>query len=239
MIDKTWKIFDQNPFVEVPQKKISRNNYSWHEEIPDYETGYIHARISRGRKGRKLRKLFTNIGSYNDEFFIWEPILNDLAKCEARRWKAVTRYQNFLKEYNKVFKQLSNQSEFCAIRDYPKAPYVKWVLFRDSHYDHGISWSWQDNRPDCPINQELGNSWFQVDTKNKTMISRVARFEQVFLKSLHIKYKSEIEKQYRNDSPCGIESIINGRRYILGFNQNSYSFGIIFGPEKLITDVVN
>lgn len=238
---------------EPKKEKRHPGSYDFHTEILDEEEGWIYEKVltKRGKpkKGKKLRKVLQNVygGWGKEEITFWKSKLNDLAFCEAKRWKAV---QYKLKQFAKitgVFEQVLANTPFCCIRMTNEAPGYAWVVF-PNYRSNGVSWEWWESnykrrnnqeeleRPNLELRQDIGDAWFDYEKRSQQIRERVGYFEQVFHKALEQRYADEFYRD-RDKYIYKKKLVINGREYLIG-ETNNRSFGVIAYPESTITEIV-
>jgi len=243
----------KEPEPEKIEKVLSRRPgwYNYDTEMLD-EDGWIYEKLRKNKKGKKLRKSLQHLHrGYNGEGSIsfWKPKINDLAFCEAKRWKAIQYQDSQLSKIEGVFQQVLDNTPFCCIRLTDQAPGFGWVVFPHyGHHDRGVSWEWWESnyqrrnkeqnleRPNCQLRQDIGDAWFHYEERSRQIRQRVGYFEQLFYMSLEKRYSYEFYRD-RDRYHFKKKLIINGREYLIG-ETNGRNFGVIAYPETTIVEVV-
>lgn len=227
--------------------------YSPSEIILDQEEGWIFERKRGGKKGNKIRKLYERLdrGWGDDGITFWRPRLKDIVACEAKRWKAKQYYANQIKKVMPAFDLVLENVPFCCIRKTKDWPGFAWIEFpKNEAYpgeSRGVSWDWWDTnswrnkgkpkleRPDSPLKQEVGDAWFQYETRSRQLRERLGFFETLFHRAISEKYAQAFYRE--RYSRTMINLVINGRNYLIGM-KDGREFGVIAYPEEVITQVL-
>lgn len=176
------------------------------------------------------RKWFT---LFDNEFYLWEPKLNDLALCEAKRWQAYLKTQDFhQKNWQKVHDNIPNE-KFCGF--FNNGPHANgYVEFTPT--ENGASWNWCENRhlqPNLPLNQNACDLYFAYTERAMQMGNRLYMFNQVFRQAVD----RQFSKYFNATITQQIQAIINDRVYWLTNDSEYARFNVyIFAyPEKIFT----
>jgi len=230
--------------------------WDYRTEVLDQEEGYIYEQKRGGKKGKRLRKFFERLGrGYSDDAItFWRPKLDDLAYCEAKRWKAREYEQNQYKKIIGAFDLVLDNTPFCCIRITEQYPGFAWIEFpHNNGYPHpypgerrGVSWDWWESsyrnkkkldKPESPLKQDVGDAWFNYEQRSREIRNRVGYFELLFQMALEKKYSDLVYKMRNSGSMSMLKLLINGREYIVGCPEGR-SFGVVAYPENLITQVI-
>jgi hypothetical protein len=229
---------------KVTWEKQFKNWYDSEKEILDAKEGWIYERKAKNKKGKKLRKHFERL---EENITFWRPKLNDLALCEAKRWKAIQYQKNQLEKVIGAFDLVTKNKPFCCIRNTNDFPHYSWVIFRNSDSD-GVSWDWWDhtreskktklpNKQDFPLKQDVGDKWFEYESRSRLINQRVSYFELLFKKAIDKRYSDFFYEKPQRYGKIKKKLVINGREYIIGVSLHGY-FDVIAYPEDVITEVI-
>lgn len=236
---------------EGKEDDVAPNIYpNFYTEILDQEEGWIYERKMNGKKGKRLRKFFERLGrGYSDEgITFWRPKLDDIAYCEAKRWKAKLYATSQYKKVIGAFDLVLNNTPFSCIRITEQYPGFAWVEFPHNNsgpYDRGVSWDWWESsyrnknkskdRPESPLKQDVGDAWFNYEDRSREIRQRVGYFELLFHQAIEKKYSQGFYRERHGNTK--IKLVINGREYLIGMAEGR-SFGVIAYPEDTITQVI-
>ena len=235
--------------VERKGSRYGWSQYDYRTEILDEKEGYVYEKKRGNKKGKRLRKFFEALGrGYSDErACFWRPKLDDLAYCEAKRWKAQQYKQNQYKKIIGAFDLVLKNTPFSCIRITKNYPGFAWVEF--PHYDHeprGVSWDWWESnyrnknktdKPPSPLKQDVGDAWFYYEDRSRELRQRVSYFELLFHMALEKRYSQAVYMMRNSGSQSVLKLVINGREYIVGC-PDGRSFGVIAYPENIINQVI-
>lgn len=237
--------FDFSPGISISEILEQENTPPKHQktrpfqplpEIWDTEEGWVYERLKNGKRGRKIRKLFTRLRNY--EISYWPPKIKDILYCEAKRWKAVQVLHNRRSKYNKIFSQVYKNAPFTCFKQ--QEDNYKWVVFpkhNDRTFGPSVSWEWWQNEepPEMELKQDIGDAWFQYEKESRLTYQRVGYFEQLFSLAIETKYADMFYSggKYAYSNTV-VKLLINEREYLIG-HKDRERFGIICYPENIIT----
>lgn len=213
--------------------------YNYRTEILDIDEGWIYAKLKNGKQGRKLRKYLEK--RYYDLIHYWRPKLNNIAACEASRWKGYLYLQKEYAKINSVFGLVVDNTPFCCFRERDGLP--AWVEFPHSESakeTRGVSWDWwsysyrnKDKTlvPDSPLKQEIGDAWFDYEKRSREIRFRYGCVQQVFMESIRLKFADLFYQSDFRDTQYRL--LINKREYFIGLKNNQ--FDVLIFPENIKT----
>lgn len=217
--------------------------YNWYTEIVNHDEGWVYERLNyEGKKGKKLRKYYEKIYRNTDKSItFWKPKINDLATCESKRWMAIQYLNNQIDKIAKVFPLVLDNTPFCYLKLNKEHLKYDWIIFPHYGNSSGVSWDWWEyskynngqERPDFPLKQNIGDAWFDYESRSKEVRKRSSYFEQVFNMSLKEHYENAF---YKSEIRRKSLLVINGRNYLIG-DTNS-GFGVIAYPEELDVEII-
>lgn len=229
---------DSSSFKDTLWNKLANLGYSYSSVFLSYEEGWVFECNKKGKKGKKICKLYENLfqdGYKNNNITFWRPKLQDIVTCEAKRWKAKQYYENQIKKILPTFDLVSKNTPFCCIRKTKNWPGFAWVEF--SSVNNGVSWNWwnkENERPDSPLKQNIGDKWFEYESRSYQLLDRFNCFKMLFHRAISNEYA---KKFYDKNFHKKINLVINERNYIIGM-KNNQEFGVIVYPEDIITQVL-
>lgn len=224
-----------NPKVE------KRTEFDYNFETID--EGWIYELLPDGTKGKKLRKFLERFRFGPKGMRFWKPRINDLKKCETQRWKAV-QYKN--KQLNKiidVFQKILDNRPFCCVRIDKNSPNYSWVVFKKLKGSTGISWEYwkptpEAEKPDCELRQDIGDEWFNYETRSQLIGKRVYYFQNLFMMAIALKYEDALyNDEFYKWGQKQKKIVINDREYIIGMKGGQ--FDVLVFPEDVDTEVIN
>jgi hypothetical protein len=152
--------------------------------IPDSdyrEDGYIYV------NNKPVKKWYKNI----DDVKVWFPTMKDIKTLQQR-------YDAIKKVYDEYWKNF-NAPAFEAVMKVKKAhakithefqgEYDPWWLYtasQDSPGQGGISFDWVD-KPNKPINLEIGNNYYKTSKRLEQIGGRMWRFRKVLMQAINEK----------------------------------------------------
>lgn len=226
--------------IKIPSDKTALSMLNSANHFSDGDVADIDGWIYSD--GVRTKKWFSMLDGGSRDVRVWEPKLRNLALCERSRWKANKYSKKFYdKAWPFIFETMKQVSPFCCYAD---NTYMSkgWIIIDAS--DRGVGWEWSqdekgnsclDKQPqNVPLNQEIGNLWFEYELRSKEVGFRSWIFEKAFRRALDFKFGSTFAN---NHELRAIHAIINGRDYWLRSPENRYSeyrVDIISYPEKTL-----
>lgn len=168
------------------------------------------------RNGKKVRKWFMKLR--NRDLRIWPPRLDDIAKCEAKRWRWLQRCKTVCNPmWNKLYKDMEAQGDFGGFRVGTSKKAEGWIEFNVSN--GGLGWSWVKEKP-AKINQTLTQRYFEEDEIIMRYYQRSAYFHAAFMEAIENKFWAKLNEDKFNKTKLHL--IINKRDYWFGMDRRSY-----------------
>jgi hypothetical protein len=181
------------------------------------EDGYVYV-------GEKLiKKWYKNV----EDVLVWFPILKDIKKLQCRYLKVLDEYRGYLNtEYHFAFKELVKVKKAHAIITHKyKGSCDPWWFYQTDKYEghEGISWDWID-KPDNPINLDIGNLYYRTEKRLQQLGGRVYRFRKVLEYAIS-------DRILRVEGELGqiLQFKVGDRIY--WFNRSKYSWEKLAFPE--------
>ena len=184
--------------------------------------------ISKNGNRRKWFVKFENV-------FVWGPKFENVALCEAKRWRAYQLFTKFHQEnWATVSEMVRKAMPFCGYKTGGRSQssgYVKFV----NYYTDGIGWRWaeeiEQQPTDIPLNQEACDTWFTYEKRLMEVGNRSWLFREVFRQALSNKFREYIWQ----DEKKAIHAVINNRSYWLTRprEHDHYNVDIFIQPEDI------
>jgi len=166
--------------------------------------------------GKRIKKWFSRCYSPEESSIsalIWLPVLDDVAKLEARYWKILGKVKKFYREHWKIYYDRIIEAGKAHAK--PTHKYTGdlhwWEYKRYNHFDghSALSFDWVEE-PKEPVNLELGQEYYHIDRKITRYYQYLGMF-QVVLSQAISKY---LKKYHKVEHPgITLRFEINGRNY--------------------------
>lgn len=175
--------------------------------------------------GKKFKKWFITL----EDKRVWEPVLHDLAKLEARRFKVATRSQKVIREmWDEGVKQLRKVGTSIIKREQGW-----WEIKYDKRDDTIRSgWVWCDEpQPKRQRNIEAGKAYMRCEKIIHRYSGYQRFFNAVFLRAVNLFVSNyNIIKTGPWDRQRYLMLTINGREYWFDLNRGIHP---LFYPEEV------
>jgi len=165
---------------------------------------------------KRVKKWFSRCYSPEESSIsalIWLPILDDVAKLEARYWKIYEKVQRFYQKHWKVlYDKIIEAGEAHAKPTHKYTGDLHWWQYKRTDYFGGhssLSFDWV-KEPEEPVNIELGQRYYHIDRQ----IDRYYRYLGMFRVVLSQAISKYLQKYHKAEKPgITIRFEINGHNY--------------------------
>jgi hypothetical protein len=169
--------------------------------------------------GKRVKKWFNRCYSPNGSSLsavIWPPILEDVAKLEARYWKISEKVEKFYRNHwQTLYDQIIKAGEAHAKPTHKYTGDLHWWHYKRTEYvgnkyaRFALSFDWVEE-PEKPVNFKLGQRYYLIDRK----LNRYYRYLGMFRTVLEKAIDNYLTKYHRAEKPgVTMRFEINGRNY--------------------------